>query len=103
MRLLTPAQAAAAGAGPRDRDEVRRRQEIVRTLRDLDRRRDELEGALVRTVVGKEPAGDVDLVRLRAQLAVLRATRDGYEEELTGVPSALARRGRHRPGAPRCS
>ena len=103
VRLLTPAQAAAAGAGPPDRDEARRRQEIVRTLRDLDRRRDELEGALVRTVVGKEPDGAVDLGELRAQLAVLRALRDGYEEELTGVPSALPGASCHRPGAPRCS
>ncbi|MBI3973661.1 MAG: macro domain-containing protein [Chloroflexi bacterium] len=90
-RLAVPDDEPAGGAGA-GRAGVASQREIVRMLRDLDARRGELEAALIRGVVAKEPEDDERLVPIRRQLAELRALRESYEVELTGVrhPGAAA-------------
>jgi O-acetyl-ADP-ribose deacetylase (regulator of RNase III) len=89
IRLATPEEFAALTRGPSDAEEVRRRQGIVRMLRDLDARRSELETALIRAVAAKDPRSAEQLLHIRKQLHELRALRESYEEELTGIPQPL--------------
>lgn len=90
LRLATPDEAAAHGLGAASTDEVRRRQGIVRLLRDLDARRSVLERALIEGVAAKEPGDEGHLAHIRHQLHELRALRENYEAELTGIAQPVA-------------
>jgi molecular chaperone DnaK len=81
--------AKAGTLDPRQIEETERRHQIFTMLRHLDRRRNQLEAALVHALAADDPdSAPPALEHLRRQLEEVQQLRAGYELELTGaVPS----------------